>query len=93
MLKTLAGFLVGLTLAGGGMAVAQDNPENPPRWMTSPCQYEDSRNCFWDADTNGLGNGGHSFYSIRINRDVECTVYWQNWYAKRNNFCTKGMAR
>lgn len=64
-----------------------DNPENPPRWMTSPCKYEDSRNCFWNAETAGNGSG-HSFYSIAVGKK-DCVIYWNNRYAKRHNYCVK----
>lgn len=29
-----------------------------------PCEYEDSANCVWDAQTAGLANGGRSFIDI-----------------------------
>lgn len=35
------------------------------------CEYEDSRNCIWDADTAGAGNGGMSFV------DIDGVVYYR----------------
>lgn len=89
LIKIIGSFLAGTILAGGGAAVAASSgtPENAPRWMTSPCQYEDSRNCFWNAGEVG-NHQGHSFYSVRINAGMECTVYWNNKYARKHNFCT-----
>lgn len=31
--------------------------------LTTPCQYEDSNNCYWDAQSNGNGQGS-SFITI-----------------------------
>lgn len=89
MIKALAGFAAGSLLAVSGMAVAAStqNPENPPRWMSSPCKYEDSSNCFWDATIQGNGTG-RSFYSIKVGKK-DCVVYWHNKFAKKNNYCVK----
>lgn len=59
---------------------------NVPRWLITPCKYEDSRNCYWNAGEAGNGRG-HSFYSIPVKGGGTCVVYWQNRYAKRHNYC------
>ena len=41
------------------------NPPPRAHWMRTPCAQEDSTNCAWNANLNGLGNGGHSFYVVR----------------------------
>lgn len=90
MIKTVVGFAAGLALGVGGIAAAGpsiQNPENPPRWMSSPCKYEDSSNCFWDATIQGNGKG-RSFYSIKVGKK-DCVVYWHNKFAKKNNYCVK----
>lgn len=38
------------------------------------CPQEDSRGCLWDAGSDGLGNGGHSFWTTRADR-----VYYINF--------------
>lgn len=89
-LGMLALYLVCCLLVGSVSALVKahaDNPENPPRWMTSPCQYEDSRNCFWDATVQGNGNG-HSFYAIRVGNKT-CLVFWNNKYARKHNRCVR----
>jgi hypothetical protein len=33
-------------------------PDRAPRVITlTPCEHEDSRNCYWDADERGNGEG------------------------------------
>ena len=89
-MKFIAGILAGIVLAVGGPVLASssvENPENPPRWMTSPCQSEDSTNCFWDATVQGNGKG-RSFYAIRVDKKT-CIVYWHNRYARKHNRCYK----
>jgi hypothetical protein len=41
-------------------------------WMFTPCRQEDSRNCWWNAQTRGNGEGtsfvnihGHYHYAVR----------------------------
>jgi len=56
-----------------------------PKWMTTPCEYEDSPNCYWDG-------GNHSFYSVLIRtpkgHTKMCTIYMKDRYAKKHNHCT-----
>lgn len=33
-------------------------------WEFGPCKYEDSRNCWWDADKRG-NKAGHTFINLR----------------------------
>lgn len=81
--------LVALAIfAGMGIAVnhaTADASTPKPIWMTTPCQYEDSSNCYWDAGKAG-DRAGHSFYSIRVG-DKDCIAYWENRYAKHHNYC------
>lgn len=53
--------------------------------LNTPCQYEDSTNCFWDAGASG-NNKGHSFYSIKVGHKV-CTIYWDRAFNRRHGFC------
>lgn len=54
-------------------------------WMTTPCEQEDSTNCYWDAQSFG-NNAGHSFYSITVG-DEECTIFWEPRYHKKWGSC------
>ena len=56
-----------------------------PVWLTRPCAYEDSVNCYWDAGDTGNG-GGHSFFAVRV-RDQVCVLYGDDRYARRHNRC------
>jgi hypothetical protein len=67
-------------LAGSAVAEAPS-----PRWLTRPCEYEDSVNCYWDAGDTGNG-GGHSFFAVRV-RDQVCVLYGEDRYARRHNHC------
>jgi len=51
-----------------------------PRFMTTPCQFEDSVNCYWDAGEVGNGRGW-SFYAIPIGRHRVAVVYWDHPHA------------
>lgn len=83
MHKFLVGTVLGFALALSPVATAQ--APDAPRWQTRPCKYEDSVNCYWDAQARGNGEG-HSFYSVRVGKKV-CHLYWQKKYAKRHNYC------
>ena len=72
-----------------GAAAAGDMPT--PKWMSTPCEYEDSPNCYWNAEVAGNGDG-HSFYSItawnaKHTRLLQCTIYAQTRYGKKHNTC------
>jgi hypothetical protein len=69
-----AGLVLGSTIAGH--AAAEGSIKAPeggvqkggveatgevPTWMTRACPYEDSVNCYWDAQAVG-NHRGHSFY-------------------------------
>lgn len=56
-----------------------------PAWNTTPCEYEDSANCFWNAGKAGNG-GGHSFYAIQVGQKT-CLVYWERAYGRKHNRC------
>lgn len=67
---------------------AQAAPAGEPQlaqWMTRPCPYEDSANCFWDAGSMGDG-AGHSFFAHKIHGDL-CVVYSQHYYAVKHDWC------
>ena len=82
-MKYLLTMLFSIAAILGGHANASST--KPPVWMTTPCAYEDSSNCFWDAGAAG-DQHGHSFYSIRVG-DQDCIVFWDNRYARRHNHC------
>ena len=63
VLTTLALLLSFLTVGGG---VAMASPAELPA-----CQFEDSTNCFWDADVQGNGQGV-SFHDIDGVAYYEC---------------------
>lgn len=48
---TLVGFVIGCSITFGIMAPALTAPSLPP------CLTEDSTGCYWDADTQGNGDG------------------------------------
>lgn len=58
-------------------------PANLPAYMTTPCAWEDSVDCYWDASEQGNGKG-HSFYSICADNHL-VVLYWQKRYAKKHN--------
>ncbi len=39
--------------------------------VLAACEYEDSRDCIWDADVAGAGNGGVSFV------DIDGVIYYR----------------
>lgn len=82
-----AALTAGLLIASPVQAQAPDMPT--PKWMTTPCAYEDSPNCFWNAEVAGNGDG-HSFYSIQAKvgrRWMQCTIYAQTRYGAKHNYC------
>jgi hypothetical protein len=72
--------LSAVLLAGSAAAQAPS-----PKWLTRPCTYEDSVNCYWDAGAAGNGTG-HSFFSVRV-QDQVCVLYAEDRYARRHNVC------
>lgn len=78
MVKMFVGAVLGcwLLLAGAhGSHTIADNTANASTIVgsldarkvlipTTPCKFEDSTNCFWDAGTQGNGHG-HSFWTDR----------------------------
>lgn len=50
-----------------------------------PCLEEDSINCYWNARSQGNGQG-HSFYSIRVG-GRDCIIYWDRHYNRRHGHC------
>lgn len=58
-----------------------------PKWLTTPCQQEDSTNCYWDASKSGNGVG-HSYYAVKVGHKT-CVLYWGDRYAKRHNYCER----
>lgn len=62
-------------------------PRTKPRWLTTPCEYEDDYNCYWNARTMGNGEG-HSFWAIRVGRGEVAIVYWNRRYNNRHGYIT-----
>jgi hypothetical protein len=94
-----AGMLTAIALTVTGTATATDTHPAPVlhgairHAVTTPCPYEDSMNCYWDAGTAGNGRG-HSFYSIRIGRMTQhgvrvqdCITYWDRAYNRKYGQC------
>lgn len=65
LLATLAGVLVPIVLAFGGIAILVDKASAAPSpsWLR-PCPAEDSVSCIWDARHRGNGEG-RSFIADR----------------------------
>jgi hypothetical protein len=82
-LATLAG---GLSLGWAHEASAQG--DDMPKWSQTPCEYEDSTNCFWDAGEQG-NSKGHSFFAIKVG-DSTCLAFWDDRYARHHNRCIVG---
>lgn len=80
--RALAAVTMAVALLSAGAAAAE---APSPRWLTTPCQLEDSVNCFWDAGESGNGSG-HSFFAVRV-RDEVCVLYGEDRYARRHNHC------
>lgn len=57
-------------------------------WMTHPCAYEDSVNCFWNAGTSG-NHRGHSFYVREVpgRAHIICVMYVTHRDQKRWDYC------
>jgi hypothetical protein len=74
-LTTLAAAAIIAT--GGGIAANAHQGEGPHRHATiptTPCKYEDSVNCFWDAGSMG-NKSGHSFWVIERADGSVCLRY------------------
>jgi hypothetical protein len=80
-IKSVATALTVVVLLSTGAAAEAPSP----RWLTRPCAYEDSVNCYWDAGEAGNGSG-HSFFAVRV-RDQVCVLYGDDRYARRHNRC------
>jgi hypothetical protein len=96
LLGTIVGVVAGVALATPVTALADDEPATDTgywglsvphyqRYLTTPCQYEDSVGCYWDARTMGNGEG-HSFYAIPIGHKV-CIQYWNRKYNRHHGSC------
>ena len=81
-LKATAVLLTTTAAIAAGTASAE---APSPKWLTRPCPYEDSVNCYWDAGVQGDG-GGHSFFAVRVGREV-CVLYAEDAWARRHNHC------
>lgn len=93
----LAAVVAVLSLTGTASAMTPDvgpagvpaSAASAPVWQTRPCRTEDdSRSCYWDAETAGNGRG-HSFYVIRFpgRAHMTCVAYWQPRYAASHDYC------
>lgn len=58
---------------------------NGAAYRLKPCEWEDSRGCYWDAGTSGNGHG-HSFVTVRV-AGRACTLYVSRRYARRHDWC------
>lgn len=81
-------FILALTIIaslfiGVDHASASPAPEVIP--ASTACQYEDSNNCYWNAQE--MGNGlGHSFTTAWLG-DRECTIYWDRAFNMHKGRC------
>lgn len=55
-----------------------------PAYIRTPCPYQDSVNCYWNAATRGNGLG-HSYYAIRVGRSGVLVRYWNRSYGKTHD--------
>jgi hypothetical protein len=86
-LTTLAAAAIIAT--GGGIAADAHTGESPHRHAvipTTPCEYEDSVNCFWDAGSMGNGSG-HSFWVIEKASGEVCIRYLSARYNRKHGEC------
>lgn len=93
--RTVSATVIAAGLVASGFAVNASQADTTvelhridhslPVWMTTPCEYEDSSDCYWDAGTSGNGVGD-SFYAVRTEPGVVCIRYWD---VPADNFCTE----
>lgn len=59
-------------------------------WMRTPCEYEDSVNCYWDAGGSG-NHKGHSFYVRYVpgKAHMVCVFYTQAKFARWHDYCER----
>lgn len=86
-LTTLAAAAIIAT--GGGIAADAHQAETRHRDVaipTTPCKYEDSVNCYWDAGSMGNGSG-HSFWVIEQASGKVCIRYLNPRVNRRQGEC------
>lgn len=85
----LAALSAGSVATAG--AAATPTKSARPVWMQTPCEYEDSVNCFWDAGQMGNGRG-HSFVVRQVpgSARMVCVFYVQTGYARTHDYCVAG---
>lgn len=71
-------------LAIVGTASAATDAPPTPKFMTTPCAFEDSVNCYWDASKHGNGEG-HSFFAIRYGKSGVLVRYWDRSYGRKHD--------
>lgn len=83
----VVGVLIGVLILGTpSQAHAADAPvARIMRFMTHPCENEDSNNCYWDAQKRNFV-GGHSFYALRVGNQ-DCLKYWEPAYNIKHGKC------
>ena len=84
------GVIIGAGTVGAGAQASDTNryhgPAKRPAFLATHCAVEDDINCYWDARTAG-NKMGHSFWTIKVNRNRACTVYWDPRYSARHGQC------
>lgn len=79
-----------LLSTGVGVATAAPTADHPmPKWTNTPCEYEDSVNCYWDAGSMGNGSG-HSFIVRQVpgKAHMVCVFYTQRKFARHHDYCS-----
>ena len=76
---------VGMTPVLVANAVDETPAQSRATWADQPCEYEDSTNCFWDAQVEGNGQG-NSFYVREIDGKA-CVMYVDKSFAAKNDHC------
>jgi hypothetical protein len=92
----VAALVTGLVLSVGGASAVAGEPDDSPFWVTRVCAQEDSRNCAWDAGTDGNGRG-QSFVTRDLPGDANrilpgrqvttCVFYTDRDYARTHDWC------
>lgn len=54
-----------------------------PKFLTTPCAYEDSVNCYWIA--RHPERGGQSFFAIRVGKSGVVIRYWDRAYGRKHD--------
>lgn len=92
MIKVIASLATGLVLGSIGIAHAGvESTHEVAAWSTRACSYEDSVNCYWDAQVEGNGRGNsftvRKFPTAKHSKKV--LVCWMFTDKPKFDYCEK----